>query len=114
MPTKKKSRKRIAKTTEAARVEKQPTVGALSRMTRDETVAVQLASLEQFIRQLHAVEKRSEKDAVKAAIYQGLALNYAKPLLSGGFTEWARDRFPDISRPSSTTTARSPPIFRRS
>ena len=94
MPTKKKS----AKTPADAHVEKQPTVGALSRMTRDETVAVQLASLEQFIRQVHAVEKRSEKDAVKASIYQGLALNYAKPLLSGGFTEWARDRFPDISQ----------------
>jgi hypothetical protein len=58
---------------------------------------VQLAQAEQFISQLRAVEKRGERDALKAAILLGLAINYVRPMLAGRFTEWASDRFPDIS-----------------
>lgn len=64
-------------------------------MTPDQ---VQLAKLEQFITQLLSFERQSECNAVKAAVWIGEALNSAKPLLRGGFTEWARDRFPSISQ----------------
>jgi|GEM_PF-4506868 len=79
-------------------MKKQVSVEVASKNAEVASKEIQLAKIEQFIRQLHAVERRSEGDAVKAAICQGLALNFAKPLLSGAFTQWAADRFPEIGQ----------------
>lgn len=100
MTKKQKTKKQDLKSVYKAAAEAKPETAALVAVAvKDKAVPVevQLAKLEQFIRQLHTIERRGESDAVKAAICQGLALNFAKPMLKGGFLQWSAERFPEIS-----------------